>query len=112
MGRLGVPAEADAGQTIGQTLQAVVNTQLAALSVRQLADIMWGLGKAEVPLDERWIDKVWVTMLRKNRQVCVGVAAWSVEACDQVCGRAANRLLLIVGLPPARTGSNTGLLEA
>jgi hypothetical protein len=73
LGRLGASAAAAAAATgdvsTPQTLQALISKHQGSMSLRQLSDSLWGLGKAGLKLEERWVGKVWSSMLQKSKQV-------------------------------------------
>jgi hypothetical protein len=74
LGRLGASAAAAAAAATGdastaQTLQALISRHQASMSLRQLSDSLWGLGKAGLELDGRWVGNVWSSMLQKSKQV-------------------------------------------
>jgi hypothetical protein len=73
LGRLAASAAAAAAATgdasTPQTLQAIISKHQAGMSLRQLSDSLWGLGKAGLQVEGRWVGKVWGTMLQKSKQV-------------------------------------------
>ncbi|KAF6262885.1 hypothetical protein COO60DRAFT_1624792 [Scenedesmus sp. NREL 46B-D3] len=67
--RASLAAAAAAGDAdTAQTLQALVSTHQGGMSLRQLCDSLWGLGKAGCEAQARWVGGVVAAALRKSRQ--------------------------------------------
>jgi hypothetical protein len=73
LGRVGASAAAAAAAagdaSTPQLLQALIIKHQAAMSLRQLSDSLWGLSKAGLDVEDRWVGKVWRSMLQKSKQV-------------------------------------------
>lgn len=66
MGRMQPP---DDDNKITSSVQGLVLDHLSGFSVRQLCDLLWGLGKAGCRVDREWLDKVWKKVTSSATQV-------------------------------------------
>jgi hypothetical protein len=80
LGRIGPPAAAAAAAAAAEdtceTLQALITAQQSGMSLRQLSDCLWGLGKAGLAAEGRWVGRLWAHMIRRSRQVRISHAHW------------------------------------
>jgi hypothetical protein len=70
LGRIGPPAAAAAADAdASSTLQALVSRHQGSMSLRQLSDSLWGLGKAGLAVEGSWVGGLWRDMMHRSRQV-------------------------------------------